>query len=240
LARLDRVRKPASFFVRGAGRPRPGTNTTTFQQDGDEAGDKGVWMSVWVDDVDAMHKHCVAAGLEGHISPTDMPWNVREMHLRHPDGHVFRVSADSSINNERLWKSAIRQQFHAAIDMLANAIHACPDSVWSGQPPRAFWYIAFHALFFLDLYLSPVGEAEFRPPAPFGLTELADGVPPERAYTKNELLAYLDHCRKKLDAVMASMTEEWPSLPVRSTIVPWATENCSSTTCGMCNITRRN
>src|SRR5881396_1649292 len=24
--------------------------------------------------------------------PTDMPWNVREMHLRHTDGHVFRVS----------------------------------------------------------------------------------------------------------------------------------------------------
>jgi hypothetical protein len=23
--------------------------------------------------------------------PTDMPWNVREMHRRHPDGHVFRV-----------------------------------------------------------------------------------------------------------------------------------------------------
>jgi len=21
-----------------------------------------------------------------------MPWNVREMHLRHPDGHVFRIS----------------------------------------------------------------------------------------------------------------------------------------------------
>jgi len=27
----------------------------------------------------------------------------------------------------------MRQQFHAAIDMLANAIEACPDSVWSGQ-----------------------------------------------------------------------------------------------------------
>jgi hypothetical protein len=23
--------------------------------------------------------------------PTDMPWGVREMHLRHPDGHVFRI-----------------------------------------------------------------------------------------------------------------------------------------------------
>jgi hypothetical protein len=21
-----------------------------------------------------------------------MPWRVREMHVRHPDGHVFRVS----------------------------------------------------------------------------------------------------------------------------------------------------
>jgi uncharacterized damage-inducible protein DinB len=107
------------------------------------------------------------------------------------------------------WKSAIRQQFHAANDMLANAIQACPDSVWAGEPPRAFWYIAFHTLFFLDMYLSPVGEADFRPPAPFGLTELADGVPPERAYTKNELLVYLEHGRKKLDAVMADMTEEW-------------------------------
>jgi hypothetical protein len=27
------------------------------------------------------------------------------------------------------WRSAIRQQFNAAIDMLANAINACPDSV---------------------------------------------------------------------------------------------------------------
>jgi len=42
-------------------------------------------------DADEMHKHCVAAGLEVTFPPTDMPWNVREMHLRHPDGHVFRV-----------------------------------------------------------------------------------------------------------------------------------------------------
>ena len=98
--------------------------------------------------------------------------------------------------------------------MLANAIEACPDSVWSGEPPRAFWYIAFHTLFFLDMYLSPVGEAEFRPPAPFGLAELADEVGvPEPFHTKDELLAYLEHCRKKLDAVMAGMTEAWTVAP---------------------------
>jgi len=64
------------FLCQGAqgGRGR-GANTTTFQQDGDEEGDKGVWMSVWVDE---MHKHSVAAGLEVTFPPNDMPWNVRD------------------------------------------------------------------------------------------------------------------------------------------------------------------
>ena len=112
------------------------------------------------------------------------------------------------------WRSAIRQQFHAAIDMLANAIEACPDSVWSGQGRGAFWYLAFHVLFFLDLYLSSEGESRFRPPPPFGLTELApEFVPPERVYRKDELLGYLEHCRKRLDAVMAGVTEAWIAAP---------------------------
>ena len=69
-----------------------GSNTTTFSGVEDDAKDKGVWMSVWVDDVDEVHRVCVAAGLDITMPPTDEPWHVREMHLRHPDGHVFRVS----------------------------------------------------------------------------------------------------------------------------------------------------
>jgi hypothetical protein len=69
-----------------------GANATTVVVDGDEAADKGVWMSVWVDDVDEVHRQCVAVGLDVTFPPTNMPWHVREMHLRHPDGHVFRVS----------------------------------------------------------------------------------------------------------------------------------------------------
>jgi len=64
----------------------------TFGPDGDQTGDKGVWMSVWVDDVDVVHEHCVNNDIEVTWPPTDMPWNVREMHVRHPDGHVFRIS----------------------------------------------------------------------------------------------------------------------------------------------------
>ena len=103
--------------------------------------------------------------------------------------------------------------------MLANAIKACPDSVWSGRGRSAFWYLAFHALFFLDLYLSSEGESRFHPPPPFGLTELEpEVVVPEPAYRKDELLGYLEHCRKKLDAVMAGMTEAWAADPVPSPI----------------------
>ena len=80
------------FLCEGAqgGRGR-GANASTFGQEDGENGDKGVWMSLWVDDVDATHRHCLEQGLEVVWPPTDMPWNVREMHVRHPDGHVFRI-----------------------------------------------------------------------------------------------------------------------------------------------------
>jgi uncharacterized glyoxalase superfamily protein PhnB len=61
-------------------------------------GEHGAWLSLWVDDVhalDAIHPTCVGEGLDVLSAPEDMPWGVREMHLRHPDGHVFRVSAES-------------------------------------------------------------------------------------------------------------------------------------------------
>jgi catechol 2,3-dioxygenase-like lactoylglutathione lyase family enzyme len=59
------------------------------------AADKGVWMSIWVDDVDAIHQHCLEQGIEITFPPTNEPWGVREMHLRHPDGHVFRISQEA-------------------------------------------------------------------------------------------------------------------------------------------------
>jgi catechol 2,3-dioxygenase-like lactoylglutathione lyase family enzyme len=81
------------FLCEGAqgGRGR-GDNVSTFGQEDGENQDKGVWMSVWVDDVDAVHARCLEQGLDVVWPPTDMPWKVREMHVRHPDGHVFRVS----------------------------------------------------------------------------------------------------------------------------------------------------
>jgi hypothetical protein len=60
--------------------------------DGHDNAERGVWMTVWVADVDAVYETCVANGLDVTWPPTDEPWGVREMHVRHPDGHVFRMS----------------------------------------------------------------------------------------------------------------------------------------------------
>ena len=44
-------------------------------------------------DVDAAHALALEQGLDVVWPPTDEPWRVREFHLRHPDGHTFRVSS---------------------------------------------------------------------------------------------------------------------------------------------------
>ena len=107
------------------------------------------------------------------------------------------------------WKEAVWRQFGAAIDMLENAMLACPEDVWRAGPPhRAFWYLAYHTLFFLDLYT--FGSVEgFAPPAPFTLGELDPaGVYPARAYSQEELGAYLTECRDRCRSAIASLTEE--------------------------------
>ena len=58
------------------------------------------------------------------------------------------------------FKGILWLQFGAAIDMLENAIDACPEEVWSDPSKRpewashdvvGFWYLVYHTLFFLDL-----------------------------------------------------------------------------------------
>jgi hypothetical protein len=101
------------------------------------------------------------------------------------------------------------RQLGAAIEMLENAMRACPDQLWIDRSQRPeFWYLAFHTLFFLDLYLSESVEG-FVPPEPFTLDELdRSGVLPERVYTNDELQAYLEHGREKCRAKLAGLTEE--------------------------------
>ena len=107
------------------------------------------------------------------------------------------------------WRTALWQQFGAAIDMLENALVACPEELWSDRSRRPeFWYVVYHTLFCLDLYL--FGSVEgFVPPPPFTLDELDPaGILPERPYTKDEMQSYLRHCRERCRATIKALTDE--------------------------------
>src|SRR4029079_14151088 len=116
------------------------------------------------------------------------------------------------------WRTIIWQQFGAAIDDLDNALRACPDELWRArlwnEPSQEkfflpeYWYIVYHALFWLDLYLTGAEEG-FVPPAPFLLIEQHDDGPvPDRVYTQAELEAYLQECRQKCRATIMALSDE--------------------------------
>ena len=107
-------------------------------------------------------------------------------------------------------KTIIWQQFGAAIDMFDDAISTCPDRLWTAvlwddqdEPQYGqFWYVAYHTLFWLDLYLTGSYEG-FVPPAPF-----MRGALPEKPYTKEDVRSYLLQCRQKCQSVIEGLTDK--------------------------------
>jgi len=101
--------------------------------------------------------------------------------------------------------------------MLEAAIRACPERAWSDPQKRpewvagnvvGFWYVAYHVVFWLDYYLADAGD-EYAPPAPFDRCEMDPaGVLPERAYTKEEVLGFLERARARFGAAIADLEEE--------------------------------
>ena len=118
------------------------------------------------------------------------------------------------INRDMLWR-----QFSIAIDRLGDALRDCPDELWEkrlweDEPDQwvapgfaTFWYQGYHALFWLDLYLTGAEEG-FLPPAPFDLVEMQAGETLPRTYCREELLGYLATCRQRCQATIAALTHE--------------------------------
>ena len=110
---------------------------------------------------------------------------------------------------DEAFRKILWQQFGAAIQMLENAVHDCPEEIWRDQTREPqFWYLAYHTLFWLDFYLSDSPDG-FAPPAPFGLEEFDPaGVIPDRVYTKAEIQTYLEFAREKCRTRIAGLTDE--------------------------------
>jgi hypothetical protein len=106
-------------------------------------------------------------------------------------------------------KDIIWSQFGASIEMLKNAINACPENLWSDRTQQPeFWYLVYHTLFWLDFYLTEYPN-KYIPQEPYTLSELdPEGKLPDRVYTKDELLNYLTFCRRKCEKTLNNLTDE--------------------------------
>ena len=126
---------------------------------------------------------------------------------------------EQSINNNAidLLRNALKSQYHASLATLRQAVEICPDSLWaSDEYLNPFWRIAYHALYFVHLYIQP-HVSDFFPweyhqegvqnmddyPAPPEIVVLF--TPHDRpkyvdkVYTKTEVLQYADFCDRMID-----------------------------------------
>ena len=112
-----------------------------------------------------------------------------------------RRSADSAMPIDAL-RSALKSQYHATLAMLRAAIRDCPDDLWTKRDGHTspFWLIAYHTLFYTDLYLQPNNRV-FRPWERHrrGVQRMDSSRKTLRPYTKAELLAYWSVCETMVD-----------------------------------------
>ena len=110
---------------------------------------------------------------------------------------------------EDFLKTITWHQVGATIDMLENAIRACPEDLWHDRSRvPEFWYVTYHTLFWLDFHVDD-SPSTFMPRAPFTLEEMDPaGIIPEQPYSKDELLSYLAEGREKCRSFVAALTEQ--------------------------------
>jgi hypothetical protein len=121
---------------------------------------------------------------------------------------------------------SLTHNFEAALGLMEAALADCPDELWhvdlwpdeatTGPTPHgglhgsAPWFLGYHALSCLDYDLT--GDFEpWAPPRPFDENSYAF---PNRAFTKPELLGYVDWCRDRVRKTLAGLTEGSAARPL--------------------------
>jgi len=101
----------------------------------------------------------------------------------------------------------ISSQFKASLNMLKDAVDKCPVLLWDNKEyGNIFWRIVYHTLFYTHFYLSTSSE-DFIPWEKHkkGYNYLSDitsdneAVLIETAYSKEDLLNYMEYIQNNLD-----------------------------------------
>ena len=142
-----------------------------------------------------------------------------------------------------IWVDSIGRSLDGALDRLAAALQDCPDELWETSmwgvsvpgpdhkmpgpegtlvtdPARRHalaqrwstpWSVAWHALECLDYDFN--GEfGPWTPPPPFTVHWQLTSLP--GAWSRSELLGYVDACRQRARATLAGMTDEKAATPM--------------------------
>lgn len=121
------------------------------------------------------------------------------------------------------------RNFEDALRMMEAAVTDCAEALWEtdlwphqattgpaqhgGLHGSAPWFLAYHALTCLDYDLS--GDFEpWQPPKPLDDNTWSF---PNRVFTKDELLGYVDYCRGRAHETLDALTEEGAARPLPST-----------------------
>jgi DinB family protein len=104
-------------------------------------------------------------------------------------------------------QAALKSQYHASLAMLREAIESCPSSLWTAEGyANPFWQVAYHTLYYTDLYLQP-GEAAFTPwehhrPGHHRFGAEGESAGPITPYTAAELAACWIRCDGLVDSAV--------------------------------------
>jgi hypothetical protein len=121
------------------------------------------------------------------------------------------------------------RNFDDALRMMEGALADCPDRLWEtdlwpdeapmGPGPHgglhgsAPWFLGYHALTCLDYDLA--GDFEpWQPPKPFDENTWSF---PNRMFTRDELLGYVDYCRERVRRTLDALTEDAAAQPLPDT-----------------------
>ncbi len=98
-------------------------------------------------------------------------------------------------------RSALKRQYRAALQMTRQAIEVTPDDLWvSGDHPRTYWRMTYHALGYAHLYLYESLESWKRwEKANNDCAVLEGDVPEVEPYSKQELLDFCDLILAEID-----------------------------------------
>lgn len=98
-------------------------------------------------------------------------------------------------------RRALKNQHHAALSMMRQAVQVCPPDLWlGGEHPRSTWRIVFHAAAYVHLYLYPNLEAWNRwEHHRQSCTYLEGDAEATEPYTQAQLAQYVDLIDQEVD-----------------------------------------